>query len=154
MELGITDSHIELNAKYVVNLLKNSLSTNLLMEPFLLIGRTPLRWFRIRFFIMFFEANQCTNALAKLVKWETCFVIHVNPLAIKLWWKHNPPLTKIKNKNKNKNLASLTIMHLFSCSWIHYWVSNLVISISLWIFLIKRRFYYVVYHITALHTEK
>ena len=44
---GVTNLlHIELDAKYVVNLLKSSIYTKLLMEPqFLLTTKTLKRWF-------------------------------------------------------------------------------------------------------------
>ena len=65
---GVTNLlHIELDAKYVVNLLKSSIYTKLLMEPqFLLTTKTFKRWFLTQDYWSCLSWNQlCANDVAK-----------------------------------------------------------------------------------------
>ena len=65
---GVTNLlHIELDAKYVVNLLKSSIYTKLLMEPqFLLTTKTFKRWFLTQDYWLCLSWNQlCANDVAK-----------------------------------------------------------------------------------------
>lgn len=84
-ELGLTNLIIELNALSVVILINNE-SENFVMEPVLTDCRNFLKKIpNKRVIHSYREANQCADALAKLVAQTLShFVIFCNP---PLWWR-------------------------------------------------------------------
>ena len=81
--LGIENLIVELDALAIVHLLRNSIA-NLALEPLLPDCRKLLRTFpKTRIEHVFREANQCTNALAKLgAKFSAMYVSFFIPPAV------------------------------------------------------------------------